>query len=1841
MNKKNYSFLLKGILLTAALCWAICMQGRRHPDASRLVGMLQEMQAGEEMTPDNFYADVVQLRSAIEETSDEAARAIYKATLAHLVSINAFRAQTQHLGTPSHPDSLQEWSREEYFRYAATLYGEALRTPALLHTQQTKAWMPLANRGKDERVYDSDMLYVVWTAMRNDLPEETLKQPHMPQWSDLIAFYRSCHLDEAALWMAIDSMDARPTMKDPHTQWKQIIKDYGHLQDCAEVYLRLSRLSESKPEESRKWLEEGLQRYPKSNRSNALKNALLNLQHPVLGWDYHSYYAPHTSVAWPLRTRNVSQVSFTLYALPSDFDENQENVEAALRKRGQKIRVLNHTLRQADPFTTLSDTLRWTTPGYGRYAMVATAKSNGRIRGKTEPTVCFFRVSSMAFIAFNLPGNRLRLKVVDITTGAPKSGVNVAFTHYRDRDTTTLQTAVTSARGDVEIGLPDRQQVPTHVRLWQGADSAMEAERVYSYYSILKTATNTKVETIRLYTDRSIYRPGQKIHAAALAFATTPNGAHTTKGKKLTLTYHDANNQLMGTHDITTDSMGMAVDSLQLPEGQLPGLFSIRVKGAGSSCTFRVEEYKRATFQVDVQQETHTPWPARHITLQGKALTYNGVPVTDARVCLRYRWQERGWPRIYVEESDAWKEGDTLYTDAEGRFTVKVDVPRTQGDDKHAISMLQTEIDVLSRQGETCTTTHHITLHHTPLRLMLQTGALLDKDRLKPWTIQLIDCCSQPVAGSVECKLLKDGKPVFTTRLEAGKAVVPQGLRNVPSGKYILHAFGQAGTDTVSVRQEVSLLSMNDTEPLPETPLHIYCPNPTFTSTRPATIRLATSLPEAYVWCMAVSKNTVVKDTLIRLAREVRTMEQPFQTGCEEGITMMYRMIQGGKAHTSTLTLLPEQANRKLAWKWDTFRDRLEPGQQEEWRMTLLTADGKPASANVMCTLFDAALDALQPHALRLAIPKITGAPTLHGNVGIHQPRFAGLDFTTRQYPDTYPQWSRLNDALFFHYQADTGIPRPLMARNTRTGVMSGQRMMAKATATATAASKSDLVFDCLETEACEDAAPAADTYSAAGGKEAAPLAGWVRTNLQELAFFYPTLRTDAQGQVSLSFTLPEGLTAWHLMGMAHTADMQTVTFEDTIQAVKRVMAQLQLPRFLRSGDKATLTATVRNRTAEEMKGEAILEITDATTSRLIDIRRIPLQLTAMQDTVVHLPYTATDKHPMLVVRWMARTDTGSDGEQQYLPVLSDVEEVTETKSFCITGSQQWQADLDKLFAYNHPEAAHRRLTVEYTSRPVWMAIRALPVLHKPKANDVLSLAASYYADAMAHHTLQRIPQLQEAIRQWSAADRQMSSTLKMNESLTGMGTAQTPWMDDAVRDSLQRHALLELYRTAPQPQTRLAAIEAIARLQLPDGSFAWYPGMKGDAYLTAEVVRLLTRLRIVAGNDAADAATQQEEKVFGYAMDYLSDQAIKWLKDNQENRTHAVVLQYLYALSRSSYKPHDTARRAVKEWVDKLQETAPDLPYEQRAMATIVLHAQGEKRKAQQIAEKLRTLVMQADGYHLAYPGGRLTSIDRKIQQHVALMEAFGIVFPQDKKLMEGMEQWLVMQKRAQTWEQPVQTADAVYMIMLHHAVPFSEQTADRLVVKGKNRQQILQSDADYLGYVRTEVDVPQPKTIQVDKHSQGTSWGTVYAQYTLPYSALQAQREGITLRRDVAKAGWNEGDRVHVRYTLTIDHDMEYVVLQASRIAAAQPAVQHSGYSVVNGVGCYRAVHDTGNAYFFDALPRGTYVIEEDWLLDRPGDYQLGTARLQCVYAPAFQAHTQGETIHVTERKHNTTHQ
>ena len=758
----------------------------------------------------------------------------------------------------------------------------------------------------------------------------------------------------------------------------------------------------------------------------------------------------------------------------------------------------------------------------------------------------------------------------------------------------------------------------------------------------------------------------------------------------------------------------------------------------------------------------------------------------------------------------------------------------------------------------------------------------------------------------------------------------------------------------------------------------------------------------------------------------------------------------------------------------------------------------------------------------------------------------------------------------------------------------------------------------------------------------------YVRSNLSELAFFYPQLRTDSKGQTSIEFTLPEGLTSWHLHGLAHTKDMMTAEWEETIVAKKELMAELTLPRFLRNGDEVSLTASIRNASDKRQKGEAILDVYCAEDKWGVKRMKVKFDLEPGKEAVYQMPIKATLDHPVLAVQWVAKAKGSSDGEVRYLPVLSDMQNVTETKTYMLKGDTTMTLNLDGLFANGNPKAINKTLTVEHVAEPIYLALQALPSLTAPVHNDVLSVASAYYGGCVAYHIAHKYPNVREAIDAWAKDEKSLAleSPLVKNQQLADILLNETPWMIEAQQQKASRQRLASLFSEMEQEQRRMTMLSALSARQHDDGSFGWFPGMGGSVWMTSEVASLFVRLGAVKG-----VFSVPERQILDKAMSFLEKEMhkdVEALRKEKQPSLSFFQLRYLYiyimyrkTLSNSPVKGED-----FDFLLSLLKKQAEDYDREERALAAVVLKKAGEDKKAQALMPRIHELLRHKDGAYLAYPGGSFTSIDRKVQTHVNLMEAVQTVEPKETDLLAKMTEWLIQQKRTQEWEQPIQSADAIYALMQSPQPPLGGVPSDwrgMLTYDNQTRNLLPQKGDGGAGYVRERIEsISKPKELHIEQRGgEGSlAWGSVFAQYQLPAAEVEHHREGMTIRREVSienrngsmvNGQWSMGDRVHVRYTITADRDYEYVCLRAPRPATAEPAQQLSGYRWQNGIGFYQAMHDASTEYFMDRLPRGTYVIEEDWLVSRNGNFLLPPARLTCLYAPEFQSNTAGEKFKV----------
>jgi hypothetical protein len=1780
---RRFLFIL---FLLPVMVWAA-----KDTPAKRLVSLLTECKEREELVPDSFFSDVLLLKQEIREQKDSAAKAIYCATLAHLLMQNQNLSQKWSVETKSHPDSIREWSREEYMQHASDLYKYALRDMDLLHRVPTKEWIPLVNRGKDEKVYGSSMLAVIWQAMYGDIYYEKRKSNGLPLFGTFINFYKERGLREAALRLSMDSV-LEMNMAKQEGYLQQLKKEYQDLSSCDRVYSELTRFK-NKPEDSRQIIEEGLRRYP---NSALLKNWIINQEAPYLQCRIGTYMYPDAEEDVIIQAKNLQNITLTTYRLPDDFQqEDEEELRTRVLREGKLFRKDVHTFASHPAYEEWKDTLRLQAPSVGVYAVIMQGNTQARLEQKPEPQVHLFYVSKLRYLVIPLPG-KVKIVVVDCLSGKPIPGVTVKAINIRWKDNKkSYAEYITDERGVALVGT-----LPQKIKLSKGEDCMLpELPCTASYHA---SYGNSKVEKqqVQVYKDRSIYRPGQTIYVGAVVYNQKGWDVAVGAGSGLTLTFKDTKGNNLAEHQLKTDEFGVVSDSLVLPKDAVPGNYIIKVGDVRQYV--RVEEYRRPTFSVEMDAAPAVSLPADSIHVTGRAMTYSGVPVVNARVTGSAKFYWGFWlPRNRFDDSQLL---DTIYTDAEGRFSIPVSLAKMK---ENSDANLVLEVDVLNKQGETEHASKTIRLSSKAYGLRGDIKKRQDKDMLKPWSFELCASTGTKVDGDVVCRLL-EGKEAEKARfvVPANKSVIPEELKSMPSGVYKLMAEYVNGKDTARYEQAIELFSLSDTHLVGDRKLSIYTPCDTFAIDRPAKIQIGTTLKEAWIFLSMIHHDKMFLDTLMAVRDTAFVWEVPYKEEYGDGISIQAALYHRGlvAASVSLHLSLPE---KNLYGHWETFRNRVRPGQQEEWKLSLRCADGTPAKANVMLSMFDASLDAIRPHRMNFGVLYTYHIPWVgHTAMSAQNQKSHYFHFPVRVFKTKDWQFSCFNPEYIFDVFSLQNFV--LSGAPTSAGLKGGRTMRQRETGELFEVAADDRVYEMAmpasRAKATKVEAPAFNSVDVASlqGKIAgldietselpeSAIRGTKYNAFSELAFFRPTLRTNANGEVKISFTLPESLTSWRLLGFAHDKDLYTTQIDETIVAQKELMAELYLPRFLRSGDEASFTASIRNVSERLQQGKASCVIMDAETEKVLARFPVQFHLEAAKDTVYTFPVGSLTKHTALLIKWVAEGTDYSDGEQRQLPILSDLETVTETRAFSVNKKGTTSFNLESLFAHNHPSATNRNMVVEYTARPAWLALKALPSLFTPQCKCVLCTSSAYYATTMAQHVLRQVPDA------------------------------------DALVDSLRYDGMISL-------DYRMSLLSSLSALQLYDGSFTWFPGMKGNTYLTREVAFQLVRLHHVGV--VSDAASVVAERMLKKAVDYLANEThkqVQWMQKDKNAQIGLSTLRYLYILSLSDIRLSEDYQKDKDFLVELLSQSSEDkrVGIEEAALASIVLKRNGKDKLAERYLNGLDKKLTHPDGYYISYIGGSFTSIDRKVQTHVQVMEAFREVKSSEQQLLNGMTEWLLQQKRTQQWEEPVKTVNAVYALLQDGSQPLSKGNSDVLKLRDGQKTHSFVTPHTSVGYLRDSLSVSAPKDLRVEKHGQGISWGAVYATYQMPLDSVRASWQGFHIRRDVSSLQPKVGDRLHLRYTITADRDYEFVQLTSPRSAAAEPDASLSGYRYQNGLGYYRVIRDDLTEYYFDRMPKGTYVIEEDWLISRAGNYQMGSTVIKCLYAPEFQSFTTSNRVFI----------
>jgi hypothetical protein len=1797
---------------------------------------LQEARSLCSVSPDSLAPAVERLQQREQQARDSVLRAVYCCVLGYVYNNNSILDEDNHRDI------------------SANYYTRALTHPELLARVKSSAYDDIVNKRNDSRLFDDDLLSIIgYEAKRYDI----LRDYYVKSGNRRAALLTSLQVLKQQRPLEMERLNKSHYLHSIDS----LMEQYADLQECGEAAIErydfMDRHTDATTTQKMLYLNEALQKWGAWQRMNVLRNS----QRDLTALQFHveadaTVLIPGKGQQLRLeKLRGLTGITVKLYRVKADGDislnPNNRDDWPKLSKllTAMPERTMTRTYVGKAAYEVFEDSLQLDALPKGVYLIEVESTPATR----TARQLLF--VSNVRLISQPLPEHKVRMVVVNATTGQPLPGAKIhvkSYVGYYDK--TKEFTLTTDAQG--EAIYTQREKERSYDSFAYTADDRFCPETdLRGEYSYTKNDGNRN--TINIYTDRCIYRPGQTVHAAAICYATQKGYIHTVEaGKEVTMKLLDANDQVLDEQKVTTDQYGTCHADFTLPTRGLTGRFT--VKANSSSESIQVEEYKRPAFEVDIPAVTQGYEDGDTVVLKGVARSYAGVPVQGARVKYKVVRRRAYWWMSYSyywnqgllgreTENVELNEGETV-TDGSGSFSVDLPivVPKTR---YPMFYNFVVTADVTDQAGETHHGERAIPMGNRPKAFSSTMPEKVLNDETTTFTFHQQNASGVDLDALVRYRYDKNG------RWQEAHTNTLIELPKLKSGHHSLQAICEGDT----IEEKFTVFALDDERPAEETNDWFYVSSHRFPNDgKPVTVQVGASDPQLHIVYGLYAADKVIESGAVERDGNLLNRKFTYKEEYGNGLLITFAWVKNGEVHRHSTTIERPLPDMNLKLQWQTFRNRLTPGQQEEWTLTVTAPDGSPADAQLLATLYDKSLDQLAQHQWSLTPSTWLWTPETWWHYGSwdalscygykHQGNLSvsGLEFSTFNH-ELYPsRWPRYN--------------RRFRLRGRANGMLVDEAVPMLMAKSAPAVEEAK-VFDVVEQMPSFNAASIDDNTEDADGPAENASQVQVRENLSETAFFMPQLVTDSQGRVALKFTLPESLTTWRFMGVAHTKDMMHGSLTDEAVARKEVMIQPNMPRFVRMGDRATISARVINMSEQDISGSARLVLLDAETEKVVAQAVQPVTIAKDSTVAVTFPVEPREKWPSLLIarttiEAQAATRSNahaanvqlSDGEQHYLAVLPSREHVTVTVPFTQHEPGTKTIDLQQLIP---TDASQAKLTVEYTNNPAWLMIQALPSIGHPHDDCALCQATSYYANAIGLNIIAQNPQAKEVFEQWmkesTTATTTLSSQLQKNQELKDLLLDETPWVIDADRETEQRQRLSDFFDQELMNQRLSSSVDKMKDLQQRDGSWSWWPGMRGSWYMTVNISQMLVRLNTQTTKQPNDQTTKMLDKAFKF----MGNEAIDIVKEiKRMEKEHGIkptfpshtTLEWLYLCTLDGRKLPAKVQEANNYLIQLLKKEVKNQSIYDKAMTAIILN-----NKTYIKSLKEYTVYREDMGRYYDTDRALYSWRDYRIPTQVAAIEALQRLTPGDTQTIEEMQRWLLQEKRTQAWDTPVNSVEAVYAFLngrsqqLSTDAPLSTLTVDGQPLSAAGAVDGLPADSRIqptvgLGYVKAAMPADGKQTFTAEKTSQGTSWGAVYAQFLQPAATIADQQSGIKVTRELLNDNgqWKVGDRVTVRITIEADRDYDFVQVIDKRAACMEPVSQKSGYLYSRGSyggGFYCAPRDCSTNYYFDCLSKGKHVIETEYYIDRAGTYETGTCTASCAYSPEFRGMTKSITINV----------
>ena len=1549
-----------------------------------------------------------------------------------------------------------------------------------------------------------------------------------------------------------------------------------------------------------------------------------------------------------------------------------------------------------------------------------------------------FRVSDLVVTMMSTPTNfSQQCYVTSRTTGNPIEGATLTL--YYEEYSKLRRKYVWSKASEVKTdknGYALVSQYSKEIYSYKLKASGPNKDTLYiNYLHFQNYDQSPENESVQVFTDRAIYRPGQTVYFKCYDIRTDADrNSKPVANKTLGVSLRDVNQKEIAFARGATNEYGTFSGTLQIPTGLLNGRMTIVVNHTYRK-EIRVEEYKRPTFEVSLNNIEGSYLVNDEITVTGSAKSYSGMKIDGAEVKFRVQRRpqfdfRRHFYFMRLNENPVEIVHGTVNADENGdfKFTFKAVPDAMAGTTPDVAFNYITSVEITDHSGETRTASQSVTVGYSSLDLSVSMSSRNFRDSEFKASVGAYNLDYSPlnVKGKLTVSRLTDngllkhrrwntpntysytkdewqkllpgyvyGKEDEPEYFAKGAVVASRDfdteksttyafdeLKKAESGSYVIEISAKDPKTGREIKKQSYFTVMDASDK--------KLPQPTFLDAvvltkdhRPgdvAKVLLGTSVKDAKILYKLFYGNKELNCEYISLSNATKIIEIPVKEEHIGGLRLMFHLDYNNQTYYKYVDVSVPDLERNLKVDYLSFRDKLQPGEKETWRLKITDYQGRNVSAEMVATLYDKSLDAFVANRCNISFPSRYTSCSLYFNTS----SFGTISSSNIYNRQVEGQWYSCSYGKLYWFD--------YYYRTPRRGMMMYESMAMMGAANGRMVRGKSKAMEMVVDEECADEAPMMEMAQAdamrsnakmesnmanmmmatkATGAEPEPEPEVkVRENFNETAFFYPELRTDENGEISVEFTIPESLTTWKMLGIAHTKQLQYVNATKELVTQKQLMVQPNAPRFFRENDRIILPVKVGNLTEQLLSGDVTLEIFDPFTDKKVDgvimkNAKQSFSCKAGGNAALEYELQIPERYSALAYKVIAKSGNFADGEQKVIPVMSNRMLVTESLPLPINGGKSKDYKFEKLISSgNSSTLRHHKLTLEFTSNPAWYAIQALPYMMEYPYECNEQTFSRLYANSIAAHIANSSPKIKAVFDAWKNTDsKELISNLEKNEELKSVLLQETPWVMQGANETERKKRvglLFDLNRIAGEETKTL---EKLRKNQYPSGGWPWFDGMPESDYVTMQIVSGIGHLKRL-GIKTFDAP--QNARMADKAVDYIDEMIAKYYKElkrlysdkelKEGNFLSFTAIDYLY--TRSFFKEKaitGKAKEAFEFFKGKAEKYWLSCGKYSQAMICLALNRFGSTAVPKQILVSLkeRSTTSEEMGMYFVDNLAGFLWHQAPIETQAIIIEAFDEV-GNDQETVDLLKIWLLKNKQTNDWKTTKATAEACYALLLRGTDLLADSKICSITLDGKavdpNANPDIKSEAG-TGYFKTSWSGDEVKPgmgkVSVTNPNKTVAWGALYWQYfeqldkiTFAETPLKLSkklfREKVTDRGTVIEPVTDNtelkpGDKIVVRIEIRTDRDMEYVHLKDMRASGFEPADVFSGYRYQDGLGYYQCTKDASTNFFIEFLRKGTYVFEYRLYVQHRGNFSNGITSIQCMYAPEFTAHSEGVRVNV----------